>query len=758
MNIRIFIFFKPSCLSVFLLLVTTAFSQNLVPNPGFEGFSSYDFTGVRTDPFTGLTLSPIDNCERLGHFYSTKGCKYEHKLLDWYTRGLLFQPINLKGKYVTETGDSLPTIFNVYEDFNRPRSGDGTYLSHYAQHFIRSELSGGSFLYTEQFYYFSNSLTTPLEAGKKYYVEFYVRYVTQDPIDPSDKYFPSDIGLLFSDDLRPYTSFERAKIQDTLWDIPSDIGARKIKQIEREASVSSLPGRFYLEDEWQRVCGFYTATGGEKYLSIGNFNQDELWYYNEEFGVVDLRNLENGSQAAYRINGVLFIDDVRVEEYEPGMFFKGVEDQQLKVCQDNLPYQLELKDLYESYEWQDGNNSSELTITEEGVYSVDLDAYGCLIKDSIEVVFEESIELDVKDTTLCPAEFPYVISVPEYSNLLWSNLDSTNTTQLSNGGLYWIGAENSCGLSLDTFLITEIDTSKFNITLPEEISFCSSHNLDTTLTIPSYFSEIRWKDGDTTREKQFLDTTTNYFVELSNRCLDTIYDFEVLHYPEEIILSDTFHCNNDTLEFPVSIGYDSFLWNTGDTTISFIPEESKEYYLEVKNTCGKWTDTVDIIHIPFYDRVILDTSLKCNMGVVEPIELSISLDAWDYVEWFDGSTSSKIEIDEETAVHVSVSNKCQTREDTAFVLSCPPDLEFDILAPNVISPNGDGLNDCFEIVYYNISSTTLRIINRQGKVLSTTSSVWCPSETLVKGTYFYEFTFVVPSGKQELQKGWVIVL
>jgi len=69
--------------------------------------------------------------------------------------------------------------------------------------------------------------------------------------------------------------------------------------------------------------------------------------------------------------------------------------------------------------------------------------------------------------------------------------------------------------------------------------------------------------------------------------------------------------------------------------------------------------------------------------------------------------------------------------------------------PNIITPNGDGMNDSFMIQYIQyFPGTHMRIFNRWGNVVfdqlnfdqfQTTTQGWVP-EDLTAGTYFYEIT------------------
>lgn len=89
------------------------------------------------------------------------------------------------------------------------------------------------------------------------------------------------------------------------------------------------------------------------------------------------------------------------------------------------------------------------------------------------------------------------------------------------------------------------------------------------------------------------------------------------------------------------------------------------------------------------------------------------------------------------------------------------DLQVDyIMIPNVITPNGDGKNDVFEI--HNLvkqdafPENELIIYNRQGKLVYSMKNIqaekdfWAPANNIASGTYFYRFTGKRPRKEVDL--------
>lgn len=736
---------------VFLFSQLPAFAQNLVPNPGFEEVVDYNFSGIFWNDRLNEPYLPISYCIQNGDQYLlSPNCTYKHKLLNWYTKSFWFRAINLKAHRQTEEGN-FPIIYDLPQE--QPLEGDGAFSIRAYTLYEGDTNTRTKPLNDNGYYgYINNTLRSPLEAGKKYYIEFFVKFYTHR----SDllQYYPSQIGMLFSDDIRPYTNQELTSLKNSGGFLQEKLG----KQIKREASVSSLPNRFYgVNQEWQRVCGFYTAKGGEQYIAIGNFNQNELWYYSPEFGVIDVRDFSYDHNDKIETYGDLLIDNVRVEEYKPGMFFEESENGEIKVCERSLPYQLSLADSFDTYSWQNGSQEKTIPITESGNYEVTLDAFGCMITDSVEIVVEQNLQEDIKDTLLCPQQLPFTTSSTAADSIRWSNGNTNIQTQYNQAGKHWVMLNNSCGTQTDTFHLAVIDTSEFKIPFSKKILFCGGNEIDTTLHLPTYFNSVRWEDGDTSHHKQFTDTTS-YAVNLSNRCIDTLFLFSIENYPENFSLADTFRCQGVPLLFPISEDYTSYYWNTGDTTSNINPMKSGDYFLTVTTPCGQWNDSLYIEVIPTQQKTIYDDTLTCKLGTPNSITFSLTHANWDSIQWYTGSSDSTITITQPGKIYVKVKNRCLTRVDTAHIIDCPADLNYTVNAPNIITPNGDNKNECFKIQHYNITIETLTIYSRYGVLANQTKSdSWCPPSNISSGMYYYLLTFKTPSNTTEHIKGWLMV-
>ncbi|MBX7109745.1 MAG: gliding motility-associated C-terminal domain-containing protein [Chitinophagales bacterium] len=110
-------------------------------------------------------------------------------------------------------------------------------------------------------------------------------------------------------------------------------------------------------------------------------------------------------------------------------------------------------------------------------------------------------------------------------------------------------------------------------------------------------------------------------------------------------------------------------------------------------------------------------------------------------------------------VEVTDANGCKTI-DSVFVESAPNTLGI----PNAFTPNGDGLNDVFQVHNLNIATFSCKIFNRWGQMIFYTSDLnegWngefkgVPEET---GTYVYFITATFLDGTSETRRGNVTLI
>lgn len=273
-----------------------------------------------------------------GSFENTGDCPitsnaWEDFVAPWqyfYGEPDFFHPCGFNGSNST-TNNSLPfdgagfTGINVYGD-----TGTADYLRDYLH----------------------GSLSEPLDSGKFYRISFYVKPLNYDLGNYS--YGVSNIGLYLS---------------DTIIDsIPTDnvLDAFEPQVVERRPITET--------NYWTSVCGIYKAKGGERYITIGNFEIDEE---------TDVTPLENATDPRY---GYVMVDYVEVLEND----FPQLPADTILCEGDRIDLEIDRPGF--NVEWQDESTDNTFIVTEPGTYSATISNNYCSYVDSITIdgVFCES--------------------------------------------------------------------------------------------------------------------------------------------------------------------------------------------------------------------------------------------------------------------------------------------------------------------------------------------------------------------------------
>lgn len=218
---------------VLLLIPTTFWAQNLVPNPSFEDTIQCENYTIIDGFITGWT-NPNDYSP--DYFNSCANINYPH----------IGTPSNGYGYQEARTGNAYCGIYIPVRSGNSLRE------------YIQAEL------------------TEPLIAGEEYIVKFYVSLA-----DNFSDYAVNTIGAYFSTSAISSTT-------NTVFNVTP--------QIINAAIANPLTDK----DNWQEITGNFVALGGEKFITIGNFEDDNT---------VDTTNLvANITNDSY-----YYIDDVSVE-------------------------------------------------------------------------------------------------------------------------------------------------------------------------------------------------------------------------------------------------------------------------------------------------------------------------------------------------------------------------------------------------------------------------------------------------------------
>lgn len=112
------------------------------------------------------------------------------------------------------------------------------------------------------------------------------------------------------------------------------------------------------------------------------------------------------------------------------------------------------------YLWNNGNQSSSITVTNGGTYWLKASENGCTTRDSIIVLVLDIPDIDLgEDDSICMKAQLELIADSEHSSFLWNNGSTKPRIMVTDAGVYKVTVSNMCGSTEDSIRIDRYDCS-----------------------------------------------------------------------------------------------------------------------------------------------------------------------------------------------------------------------------------------------------------------------------------------------------------
>ena len=282
---------------------------------------------------------------------------------------------------------------------------------------------------------------------------------------------------------------------------------------------------------WEEISDLYKAKGGEKYISIGNFNSDAN------------TTMVNFGDGATRID--YYIDDVSVT-------FVGGKAPALGndtiLCRSQMPYRLSAPDGYDSYLWSTGQTTQNIDVYNQGEYTLTCSLGDCgSLSDEIVITFDTPLLSLIDEKTICRGDTASISAPSGFAQYSWSNGDTTQILRTTQGGTYYLTTTDRCGTQLDSVKVL-VDTIPTGIIkLGNDTTLCLNGKdhpivLSANTELPNYI----WSNGDTTKHTT-VSTRGVYTLSSQFRCGEVSDEIFVDICPPVIEFPDAFTPNGDGL-------------------------------------------------------------------------------------------------------------------------------------------------------------------------------------------------------------------
>jgi gliding motility-associated-like protein len=439
-------------------------------------------------------------------------------------------------------------------------------------------------------------------------------------------------------------------------------------------------------------------------------------------------------------------------------------------------------------------------LTKTRLYRVLVESSGCpsSYSDTAEVTVDEQSNSGVlfEDKSICGGTNLDTLILENYNSSIvkWQFNDTGNWTDINNtdDSLFINNISSTTKYrSIVKNGVCPNDTSNIieltviSTTVGGNIEFgdsvCLGNNGD-TLNLKNFIGDIRWWERSTDNgiswspivnmdsQQQYADLqeTTWYRVLVEgDNCPNDYSDTAVVTvYSPEITISflgNLEFCDGDSVILSVDETYSKYSWSNLDSTQSSIVTQNGFATVVVtdNNDC-KNSDSVEIV-VNLLPTVIASDDVEISLGATTILEAGGA----DTYSWSPGSNLNDSTLKSpsatplETTLYIvtGVDIKGCVNSDSVLVTTIK---DYNFKPKNVITPNGDGFNDVWNIEHLlAYPECTVSIFNRYGSLVFKTReymNTWDGSvsgEKLPDGTYYY---IVTCPNSESITEGHITIL
>ncbi len=335
------------------------------------------------------------------------------------------------------------------------------------------------------------------------------------------------------------------------------------------------------------------------------------------------------------------------------------------------------------------------------------------------------------DTTYCQGNSVLLNAGAGFDTYLWSNGDTTQTSSVTQGSYTVQASIGGCSFTTPPYVVAEFALPTINITGDSIV--CPGDTL--LLNATSGYNTYLWNTSvnDTLDSLHVIQGVYTVTVSDSNNCSNTSAPFTVVDFSTTIsITGDTTYCLGDSVLLDAGSGYDTYAWNTGDTT-QLINVTQGIYYVTVSlNTCSALdSHVVNLINVP--KPIISGNSSYCA-GASVVLNADSSNTGYSSFSWNTLPVqTNQVIVTTQGSYTVSVMyNGCPSISDTFVVTENPLPTPLIIGNLHYCSKDSSGTTLSTNLVYANYnwstgdtSATILASSNPSNYSVSVTDSNGC---------------------------------
>ncbi len=422
----------------------------------------------------------------------------------------------------------------------------------------------------------------------------------------------------------------------------------------------------------------------------------------------------------------------------------------LRPCQGSVQL-LNAYNVGATYLWEDGSTQPFRLITQNGWYRATVSFLNCSLTDSVYIEFTNPPSVNLgADRILCRDETITLDATTSDATYEWQDGSTNSTLTITQSGKYWVAVRRGDCIISDTinveYRLVDFDLGPNRVLCEGAVEFIDAYRVGAT---------YRWQDGS---EKPFFfaDKVGTYWVDVTFGTCSVRDSIQILPPVVDFGGAEATICAGSTLTLDATLpGALNYVWNDGSNNPTLTVNTAGTYSVTVQLNNCQATGTITILVAPLPNASLgsrNDTTL-CTGGsvILQPQAARDGISA-TYL-WSDGSTNASLSVSNPGEYWVQVTQGTCVAQDTIRVLRA----NCNLFIPNIITPNGDGKNDVFEIPGLDPTGWRLIISNRLGNVIYRSNDYqndWGGGNAPA-GLYYYSLRYRDTSVGY---KGWLKIL
>ncbi len=331
------------------------------------------------------------------------------------------------------------------------------------------------------------------------------------------------------------------------------------------------------------------------------------------------------------------------------------------------------------YSWNNGSNSSSVTINSSGDYAVTVtDQNGCSAADSIQVGSHDfPSALLPGDTILCAGDIFVPLIDSGFVSVNWGAGNDSVLT-IYQEGIYSVMVTDTTGCTYVDSMTVQYLAVPNPLPTPQ-VNICNGDSA--TLNAAANYTSYLWSTGETT---QSIVTSTVGFYEVTVTGVNGCLGFDTVEVVQDsivpIVFTDSLMCNMEPLV--ISAGwYSQYEWSDGTVAPQTVAYSPGTYMVTVTNSNGCSTnDSITIIN----QNVMVDLGSD-RVNCKGDGDYFYILGLYDSYLWNNGDTGISNWVGASGTYSVTVSlNGCYATDDLVVTELPYPVANF---TENVISPD-----------------------------------------------------------------------